>query len=227
MIFDTYEIKARYFPAVINLTLLYIIWYPTFSDYLSLKMEHIVNATVANFMSHTILLAYVYFIFLFSRYVSKTLFERGPLYTSRMLSLKNQELDKKTNKIISLKIKEFYNMSLPTIDFENKNKEDANKQREMIISQIRNDLRGNKILYNRNIEYGFARNLRGGTFISLITFLLLDVFFYFSQNQILFNSCMLGLCIFFTLFLCASFMQNKASKDYAYTLFEQFISLKK
>lgn len=221
-----YNIRARYLPTLLTVPPLCLFMYQIL-NYFDFDVFYN-NGWVLKFTYYTGLLsASSYLMLLFNRNVSKTLFERGNLMTTTMLSNFNNDIDPNTKQKIKSKVKYLYDLDVPSLEFEKTDKKNADKQNAIIVSQIRNSLRGNHILFQRNIEYGFSRNLRGGSVISLLISLILIVFTRLNSDYIFLKLSLLSMIIYLIVFAIASYMQKSTSKYYSNTLFEQFLSFEK
>lgn len=93
------------------------------------------------------------------------------------------------------------------------------------VSQIRNVLRDNSLLSQHNIEYGFFRNLIGGSFLAFIISIIILVHSYCSCEL---TTRHLGWILAITYFLPISFSKliiKRYGKYYAKILYEQFLTI--
>ena len=91
-----------------------------------------------------------------------------------------------------------------------------------VVGQIREKLRGNKMILQHNIEYGFFRNLLGGCVVAPITCIVLAVFARIENNSSMFITA----CILFAIYILPIVFSKTIVKthglNYAKVLFEQY-----
>ena len=130
---------------------------------------------------------YAGFVFLcvqVNRFVSKEIFQRYffkedvEMPTTNYLLWNNVFFTIDTKKAIREKINTSFNITLADAQDE---AQDELRARNLIVhavSQIKNKLRDNPILFQHNIEYGFIRNLLGGSLIAVIFSIAIYLRFY-------------------------------------------------
>jgi len=166
-----------------------------------------------------------------NRFIAKEVFQR--LYfkdelempTTNHLMIKSAEYPEPIKNKIRMKIKDKFSMMLLDEYDERQNEINARKLIATAVSQIRNALRGNSMLLQHNIEYGFWRNLIGGSFWAIIFSIV--IFFYGNNfNQVGLKTVgIICLIIYFIPILFSKMIINRYGKYYAKILFEQFLSL--
>jgi hypothetical protein len=187
MKFDKYTLIARILPAIISI--IPIVVFNSF--YLNSQLSVFLHSLLAIVLINGISMPLI-FIFLYaqaSRYISKTLFEkhyfkdelRMPSTDYLMPSSKysTQELRGKIYKKI---LKDFK----ISISIKKGNAEDQDLRRAIseAVALIRKKVGHGKLLHQHNTEYGFARNLIGGSLISFLLSLFNIYFFaYYYPNS--------------------------------------------
>jgi hypothetical protein len=106
--------------------------------------------------------------------------------------------------------------------------QDELRARNLIVAcvgQVRIALKGNEMLLQHNIEYGFWRNLIGG---SVLAVLFSIAIFIYGNSKGLTDLRSLGILLFIVYFLplmLSKMIINKYGKYYSKILYEQFLSL--
>ena len=166
-----------------------------------------------------------------NRFVSKELFQRTifkdelDMPTTRMLLWNNSYFDESTKNMLHKKISEKYDVLLATAEEEKTNEKEARKRASIGVSQIRNSLRGNANFNQHNREYGFVRNLVGGSFVALIVSLVIFIFAVILCDVSLRTLAVIMLVAYLPLVLFCNTLINKYGEYFAKSLFEQFLSL--
>ena len=145
--------------------------------------------------------------------------------TSDYLLKTNNQLETSIKEKIEEKIKNNFNINLLSITEEIADETRARKLIVTIVSQIRNKLRENSLLLQHNIEYGFFRNLIGGSFLAFIVSLIIVVCAQYNEDLSTRNLGLFLCCIYFLPILLSKFIINKYGKYYAKILYEQFLTI--
>ena len=226
-----YYLKARLFP-----TMLTIIPFITFIFLLTEKYSDRIIALG----NYSILLsrlsfipAVIFFMVQINRFVAKEIFQRFyfadelNMPTTIMLLLSDSELPLPIKENIRKQIEFKFGIKLKDAYSENQNPEAAKKLIAIAVSQMRNVLRGNKMLLNHNIEYGFVRNFIGGSFISFLFSLICAIICFNLSNELKYTILFAVFTVFYlTPIGFSSLLVKKYGKYYAKVLFEQFLMLK-
>jgi hypothetical protein len=225
---NQYYIKARLFPTVLtSIPVLY--FYNTIvseiyrDDLKKLFQELPIVTDILISTSLIFLLVQV------NRLISKEIFQRFyfkdelEMPTTNFLLKSNSEMEINLKLKIQSKIKQFFDLELLNHEEEIADELAARKLIVTAVSQIRNSLRDNQLLFQHNIEYGFFRNLIGGSFLSVLISTIVLIVFYLNKVQtndviIYFFISLYILPIFFS-----SYIIRRLGKYYARVLFEQFI----
>lgn len=88
--------------------------------------------------------------------------------TTKMLLWQNAKISPAYHKEIASKVKETFNIKLPSEVEEQKDLYMAKKTIVEVVSQIRKNCRGDEILRQYNMEFGFCRNYLGASVWSVI-----------------------------------------------------------
>jgi hypothetical protein len=166
-----------------------------------------------------------------NRLIGKEVFQR--LYfqdeihmpTTNHLLWNDTFFDNSIKEKIRLKINEKFGLVLMTQEEEDIDQSKSRKQIVTAVSQIRNSLRGNQLLLQHNIEYGFFRNLLGGSLIA--TIFSITIFVYgIAKHE---NPLMLagiGLTVIYSLpIILSKPIIRRFGNYYSKILYEQFLSI--
>ncbi|WP_147243577.1 hypothetical protein [Chitinophaga flava] len=181
-------------------------------------------------MRMTVGVAIVWFFAFINRLLGKAIFQtlffknENEMPTTNFLLPSDTTLSPSMKKAIRDKLKNDFNIDLPSARDEAKNIDKSRKQIIYAVSQMRNSTRGNELLLQHNYEYGFIRNLLGG---SIVAFLVCIFNLYFFRNINInttgFNLS-LGLGISYLLLLLLSKpLTEMLGRNYAKVLFEQYL----
>ncbi|UEG49363.1 hypothetical protein LK994_12045 [Ferruginibacter lapsinanis] len=173
----------------------------------------------------------IYGVIQLNRFISKEIFQR--LYfkeeihmpTTNFLLHSDKSLSNGMKDKLREKIHNELNIALLNQRDEKKNEIEARKQIAFAVSQIRNKTRDNKLLLQHNIEYGFIRNLVGGSLIALFACVANIIIFKNIHPINIAYKVSIGLLIFYALIVLLSkwgIMRN--GRAYAKVLFEQYLS---
>ena len=231
MVTNPYFIRARLFPTVLTAIPLLIFANKLLTTFLYDTLKAIYD--VLPLLSSLGLSAALLFLSIqLNRLVAKEIFQK--LYfkdelqmpTTIHLLWKDSFFDDTIKEKIRLKIHQLFGILLMNPPDESSNEEKSKKQIVTAVSQIRNSLRGNKLLFQHNIEYGFFRNLIGGSAIAILFSVALIVLGYFQKEKptIITGTVLLIiylLPIFFSLTLIRRF-----GNYYSKILYEQFLTIK-
>jgi len=107
---------------------------------------------------------------------------------------------------------------------ENENEEEARKTISSAIAQVRNVTRDNSMILQHNIEYGFVRNLIGGSVLAaIISILNIFLFQYTFTNPFAFKLNLVFLLVYILPIILSKFLINRYGNYYAKILFEQYL----
>lgn len=111
------------------------------------------------------------------------------------------------------------------MDQENMDELKSRNQIKIAVSQIRNSLRTNKLLFQHNIEYGFFRNLLGGSLFAVICSIIIIVFAILQREIALQNTGIILVFIYVVQVILSKVIIKKLGYYYSKTLYEQFLTL--
>lgn len=226
---NQYFIRARLFPTILTAIpiIIFINYVLNKELYPSLNQIYSILPTLTGF---GISAAIIFLSIQINRIVSKELFQRIyfqeeiEMPTTKFLLWTNDKIDKESKIKIRKKINEKFKIKLRNETDENSNLNESKKQIAFAVSQIRNHLRGNILLFQHNVEYGFIRNLIGGSLIATIISLGTFIYSFISDDSTLKITSIILLSIYIIPILLSKFILNKFGNYYAKTLYEQFLT---
>lgn len=225
---NEYYIKARLFPTILTSIPILSLYYFGFSEKLIEFMTFLEGYKWASDI--TLSIAIIYFLIQINRFISKELFqnlffkEELNMPTTNLLLNSNSTLAKSIKSQIVQKIATDFNILLLDTNSENNDEEEARKTISSAVAQIRNTTRDNSMLLQHNIEYGFVRNLIGGSVLAvLISVFNIFLFQYTFSNSFAFKLNLIFLIIYILPVILSKYLINKYGKYYAKILFEQYL----
>lgn len=230
MILNSYYFKARLFPTVLTSIPAIVLYNRFVSNIYHDKLQNI-YAGLPTITDVILSGAIVFLLVQINRFLSKEIFQQ--LYfkdeinmpTTDYLLKSNNQLETSIKEKIEEKIKNNFEINLLSITEEIADETRARKLIATIVSQIRNKLRDNSLLLQHNIEYGFFRNLIGGSFLAFIISLIIVACAQFNEDISTRNLGSILCCIYFLPILISKLIINKYGKYYAKILYEQFLTI--
>lgn len=226
---NSYYIRARFFPALLTslpiLVLLNVFLLNSTSRlfFLSNSLQILINTGISG--------ALIFLLVQINRLVSKEIFQRWffqnelNMPTVDYILVSNSFFESSIKKVIRDKINDKYKIQLLSAEEE---QADEFKARQLIVSitaQMRNDLRENKMLLQHNIEYGFIRNLIGGSFVAFVFSIFLLVYGAANSDAPLQLTGIIMCLVYLFPLLMSKSLIRKYGHYYAKIFFDQFLSL--
>ncbi|MBC7888491.1 MAG: hypothetical protein H7Z13_11430 [Ferruginibacter sp.] len=227
---NTYYFKARLFPTVISsipvLVFVTQVLNPLYGESLKKVYDILPMLTSLGIYAGLVFLSVQ-----INRFVSKEIFQRFffkediNMPTTNYLLWSNVFFAVDTKKAINEKILSSFNITLLNPAEE---QQDGLRARNLIVhavSQIKNKLRDNAILFQHNIEYGFIRNLIGGSLIATIFSIAIIIYALIYGDGTLRNTGVILLIIYSLPIIFSKLLITKYGRYYAKVLYEQFMSI--
>ena len=226
----TYSLQARYYPAVLtvipalfllNVTREYMLVLP---EGLLIFLPYLIQVGLSG--------AAFCFQIQLNRLLSKEIFQKrvfnGELNrpTTVQLLWSNDTIDNHMKLMLHNKIKSFFDISLFSKEAESNDTYSAKRIIIVAVSQIQNSLRDNTQQVQHNREYGFWRNLAGGSLIAAFCSLIIIVLGIICNNCQIIIVGITMLCVYGLIIGFSPYLIRKTGQYYAKSLFEQFLSLK-
>jgi hypothetical protein len=225
---NSYELKARKFPAII--TIFPILIFSHF--YLYKIIPELLNSILATKIvgDISVVLVLLYLVEQISRFTSKKYLQddlfKDELHfpTTSYLLYSDKKYTAERKDKIRLKIVQDFKINLMSLEEEKTNEIEARKKIKEAIDLIRSKVKDGRLLLQHNIEYGFVRNLIGGMIISIpISFF--DVLFFIWQKNNVATTLSLTL---FSLYSVIFFMRKNIllyfAHNYANVLYNEYLS---
>jgi hypothetical protein len=222
-IFNEYSLKARMFPAFLCAVPFLILKHFLIDPYLGVTLSTSLFLVVFGDISLVAVLMYL--LTQINRFISKTLFEdKSNFPTAKMLLPSNKEFSVETRQNLDEKIYHDFHLNLPTLPEENANIDNVKKRIKEIVHFIINKVGGGKLLLQHNIEYGFVRNLIGGSTLAfLVSFGCSIVFGFIFKNMTAYViSTLLATAYLIPIIFSQSILMHYG-KEYAEILFREYL----
>ena len=226
---DSYSIIARLFPGIISAIPLFVLHFFLLRPKLGEFWEELLGFKVVSDIT-------ISFVFLFafiqlSRFVSKEIFEKRVFNngqslptTDFLLYLDTYFSQEYTDKVHE-KIKNDFGIKIPTLIQE---KSDQLKSRKLIgevVSHMRVRVGKGNLVGQHNAEYGFWRNLAGGSVVAfVISVINIFVFLFILYNQIAFWTSIVLACGYLLHLLFAKRLITSHGRDYAKVLIQEYMT---
>lgn len=221
--------KARIYPAIISILpvlLLFNFWLHNLST--NSILYDVATKIISNITISAVL---VYFLSQLNRFISKELFEKKlfkneyDFPTTTLLLSSSSELSTDYKNKLRTAIYDDYKINLLDEELEKNNLPEYQRKIIEAVGLIRSKIKDGNLLLQHNIEYGFVRNLIGGSFLGLC-FSMLDIIFFLKIN---YNLIMLllsaSLFLFYTIVLLSNkFVLGKYGMNYTKILYREYLS---
>jgi hypothetical protein len=222
-IFDGYTIKARYFPSLICLV-------PFILGKMYVIDPWLVNNSSMTWLASyfgdaTISLILLYILMQTNRTVAKIFFENKKSFpTVEFLLSTSKETTESYRDKIGKKVQSDFGLSVPTAQEQQQDIVESKKRIWEIIQLIINKVRNGHLVLKCNMEYGFFRNLAGGSLVALIASLILAIIsrYIITDLSLYVLSLKVALTYFFVMLFACVFI-NYYSKEYARVLYREYL----
>ena len=189
-----------------------------------------VYSTLPFLTNATFSAAIVFLLTQLNRFCAKELFQRVyfqdelNMPTTNHLLWKDSFFDDAIKRKVRTKIKDKYDITLLSPQEEQAEEPRARRLVSTAVSQIRITLKDNAMLFQHNVEYGFFRNLVGGSALATVFSLLILIFAYIkAYNQLKLIAVLLLIVYLVPIFL-SKFFIKRYGDYFSKILYEQFLS---
>ena len=226
---DPYFYRARLFPALLTSIPLLIFVNKIIAIKYAGALENILD--ILPIITHLGLSAAIIFLLVqINRLVAKEIFQRWFFKDELHMPTTNHLLWNDTHYPFSIKdkihnkINSKFQIDLATSTEEQQDETNARKLIIAAVSQIKNLLRSNEMLYQHNIEYGFWRNLVGGSLVAILFSLVIVLYGY--QNKLVDQTTIGTICliVYFLPVILSKMIIQFYGIYYSKILYEQFLS---
>lgn len=230
MTVSTYYIKGRLFPTILTVIPLLIFVNAIVTTLYYDTLKQIFN--VLPIITHLGLSAALLFLMVqINRLISKEVFQRFyfedeiRMPTTNHLLWADTFFDSSVKEKIRSKIQTKFGLVLMTESEESTEESKSRKQIVTAVSQIRNCLRGNSLLLQHNIEYGFFRNLLGGCLIAVFFSIIILIGGIIKHESSIKLTGVILIIIYFIPILLSKPIIKRFGNYYSKILYEQFLSV--
>lgn len=217
--FNKYNMEARVFPALITSIPLFLIKHYIINQYFSFSLTQVIFGDVS------ILIVLVFLFSQINRVISKSLFEVKTAFpTDTALLPSSTTLSQQYRKNLSEKIKEDFNLTLPELREETENEQESKVRIREVVKSIINKVKDGRLLLQHNIEYGFFRNLLGGSVVaSMVSFANILIFYFLFSNQTVAITSIILFLMYLSIILLRKKVLNHYSEEYTQVLFREYL----
>ena len=222
--FNEYSRKARVYPMILCLAPLYISINPILIVLNASELAP--KITIGSIMIVAAIHFGVDITRNIGRLIEKKVFENGNSFpTTNLLLSANNHFSKEAKREILLKIKNDFNIEMPSEAEQIKNELGSRKRINEAVGLIRQKVKDGRLLIKYNIRYGAWRNFIGGSFVSVLLCLINIILFSIGKdNQLLLISSVL--CILYLgVLIFMKPLLHFFGGEYANQLFLEYLSL--
>ncbi|PSR51881.1 hypothetical protein AHMF7605_28635 [Adhaeribacter arboris] len=227
--FDEYERKAKIYPAILILFPFFVLQVFYLNKEVTGWLDFVGSVRAITLIS--LPLVFMYFVVSVARLIAKAMFEnlyfKDSLHmpTTNFLLYSTRNFSSKYKAAIRSKLKKEFSVVLSSENEEQLDEIEARRRIIEAVSYIRNKVKHGYLLLKHNIQYGFWRNLVGGSVIGLILSLInLFVFYYIEPNNLPWILSIIMCAIYSLILLSSKWVISYLGKLYAYRLYEEYMS---
>ena len=225
-LFGKYSREARLFPALLcSLPFILLAHFAINSN----SDDSVVKELYKIFIQDLSLAAVLtYLLSQVNRFVSKALFEKQADFpTVKMLLPSSNQMSGEFRKKLETKVKVDFKLSFPKLEDEQRDIDNAKIRIGEIASLIIHKVRDGRLLLQHNVEYGFARNLIGGSVIALLVSIFCICYFgYINPNHPIYVVSIVFALMYSLPIMFSRLILNQFSKEYAKVLFREYVGIK-
>jgi len=230
--FNSYTLVARIFPAILCIFPYGIIHIFYLSDRIGAFLNEISALIPEPVVGASLSLVLIYLLAQINRGVSKTVWQRIyfrdelKMPTTNFLMYANDQYTDDYKNRMRARIKQDFDIVLPSRTEEQENENETRQKIAQAVSLVRAKVGKGRLLLQHNIEYGFWRNLIGGSTLAVLISLLDVVFFKFIYNNGLALKLSIGLIVLYALpIVFSKFIISHYGEAYARVLFQEYMSI--
>jgi hypothetical protein len=184
MRFDTYDIFARIVPAVLTGIPFYVLYFFLVSPVLGTFFQSLLSLKIVSDV--TVAVALLYLAMHLNRFIAKELYEKRMfkngqyLPTTCYLLHSDTAMSSELKQQVHNKIQSDFGIAIPSMHEEGEDEKRSRKLATDATSLIRTRMGKGKLIHQHNIEYGFARNLVGGSVVASLVSAVSSVLFLYN-----------------------------------------------
>ncbi len=205
MRFDTYDIFARVVPAVLTGIPFYVLYFFLVSPVLGTFFQSLLSLKIVSDV--TVVVALLYLAMHLNRFISKELYEKRMfkngqhLPTTCYLLHSDTTLSPELKQRVHEKIQSDFGVTIPSAHDEGQDKKRSRKLVADSTSLIRTRMGKGRLIHQHNIEYGFVRNLVGGSVVAALVSAMGSFLFLYPYPNATASGISLALLAFYLLVL--------------------------
>lgn len=229
MKFDSYTLTARIFPSLLTSIPFFVLHFFYLRPILGQFWDQLLGIQIAS--DATILLAFLFLLTQLSRFISKEFFEKKffsnglKLPTTEFILHLGNHFSKDFTKKIHRKIKSDFKIELPNQRQEAYDNENSRQLAMEAVSQIRAKVGKGNLVGQHNSEYGFMRNLAGGSVLAVIMSIVnLVLFKFFFPNAAPFLLSLILTIMYLLVILFSKKLITVFGNNYAVVLIQEYMS---
>ena len=222
-IFDEYSRKARLFPALLCSLPFLVVKHYLIDSYFGSSLANEFSTLLIEDTSLVLVLTYL--LAQANRFISKNLFENKSKFpTTLMLLPSSNALSPEFRIRLEQKVLNDFQLAIPNLTDEQSNPENTKTRLKEIVSLIINKVGNGRLLLQHNVEYGFVRNLIGGSVVSSFVSCVSTVLFAFVfPNKTAEIISIAFLIAYLIPIILSKPILNNFGKEYARILFREYL----
>lgn len=227
---DSYTINARVFPAALSAIPIFVLNYFFLHSYVGNFLESLLGIKWMGEI--TISLILTYFLAETGRFIAKELYEKIhfkdelSMPSTNFLLHSDSTYTAEHKKKIHSKIFSDFGIQVCSVQEEMGDGQKARKTIVECVSMIRGKVKDGRLILNHNIQYGFARNLIGGSVIAVfVSIINLYIFGYFIPNMTAFWISLFLALAYLAVISIGKTIMSKYGMRYAKVLFQEYLLL--
>jgi len=229
MKFDTYDLIARVFPAVLSSVPFFILHYFLLQPAIGEFWGEILAISIASNITFSFILLFL--LMHLNRIASKEIYEKyffkdGLCFpTTNFLLHADSYFSHEYTMKIHKKIKSDFGISIPSGQKERIDEDVVRQHIREAMSHIRAAVGKGKLVGSHNTEYGFIRNFAGGNVIAtLMSLINIIIFTFFYPNPTAYTISLVIFLIYLTFSLFSKKLIDNIGKSYAKVLIQEYMA---
>lgn len=227
--FDKYNRVARIYPSIIILLPFLVFTMYCNIDGLNEVFDNLQNARIIGNVAISVVLLFLLVQvnrclgkFLFEKYLFKNELE---MPTTNFMLFSNSEFSKEYKILIRKKITDDFNIGMPDENEELVDLENVRRRIVESVGLIRHKVGKGRLLHQHSIEYGFFRNLIGGSLVGVAMSLFNICYFYANHNNLIAGISIVFACCFLLVLVLSKTIINHLGNLYAKRLYQEYLQL--
>lgn len=227
---DKYSRVARMYPAILCSLPFFILNYFLLADYAGGVLSSFMAIKWAGGI--TMSLACAYLVSQMGRFIGKECYEKNifgdelHMPTTNLLMHSDPTFSPEFKSKIHSKITEDFDLQVCTIAEEEKNETQTRKRIVECVGLIRSKVKDGRLVLQHNTEYGFVRNLVGGsTIAALISVVNVVIFVYFHPDSVALTLSIVLAVIYLFIASLGKYLIRRYGYRYSKVLIQEYVHL--